>query len=45
MNKTIAGALLLIAASMLAGCQTMKGMGEDIQGGGRSIERAADKAS
>jgi len=34
-------ALLLLV--LLAGCNTFKGMGRDIEGAGQAIERAADK--
>jgi len=34
-------ALLLAALSMLAGCNTMEGLGKDIKKGGESIEKAA----
>jgi entericidin B len=37
----IAAALL----SMVAGCNTMEGMGQDVQAGGRAVERAADKTN
>ncbi|NCN89221.1 MAG: entericidin A/B family lipoprotein [Gallionella sp.] len=35
--------VLLLAMGMLAGCNTMKGLGEDIQKGGQVLEKAADK--
>ena len=44
MKKIIAGILFMAVAGVLAGCETMKGAGKDIQGGGRSVERAANKA-
>ena len=44
MKKIIAGILFMASVVVLAGCETMKGAGKDIQGGGRSVERAADKA-
>jgi predicted small secreted protein len=34
---------LLLAVLMLAGCNTMEGMGKDIQKGGQAIEKAASK--
>ena len=34
--------LLLICAWALSGCHTVRGVGEDIQSGGRAIERTAD---
>ena len=33
--------MFIVVAVTLAGCETMKGAGKDIQGGGRNIERAA----
>jgi entericidin B len=33
---------LLIVSSILTGCNTIRGAGEDIQEGGEAIERAAD---
>ncbi len=40
MKKTIA---LLLAAWVLAGCNTMEGLGKDIQKGGEKLEKAATK--
>lgn len=34
--------LFLSAVLMLAGCNTMQGLGEDIRGAGAAIERAAE---
>ena len=34
---------LLIAAYLLAGCNTMSGAGQDIQKGGEKLENAADR--
>ena len=34
---------LLAAAFILAGCNTIHGMGQDIQKAGTAIEKAADK--
>ncbi len=34
-------ALLLVTLAALSGCNTMKGLGEDIQKGGQAIEKAA----
>ena len=43
--KTIAvGIMLVFTVVLITGCETMKGAGKDIQGGGRSIERVAAKA-
>ncbi len=36
-------AILLVAAAFLAGCNTLKGMGQDIQKAGSAIENAANK--
>lgn len=33
----------LLAALTLAGCNTVHGLGQDVQAGGRAIERAADR--
>ncbi len=42
-KKIFAGLLLVLLLSVLAGCHTIHGAGEDIEGAGRSIERATDK--
>jgi len=34
----------LLAMVVLAGCNTMEGLGKDIKKGGEAIEQAADKA-
>ncbi|HEY5994002.1 MAG TPA: entericidin A/B family lipoprotein [Gallionellaceae bacterium] len=34
-------AIVLAALAMLAGCNTMEGLGKDIKKGGESIEKAA----
>ena len=44
MKKLMAGIMFIVVATALVGCETMKGAGKDIQGGGRSIERVAAKA-
>jgi predicted small secreted protein len=41
MIKTIA--TLLAAAFLLAGCNTMKGLGQDVQKAGEKLENAAAK--
>ena len=41
MMKTIA--MLIAAAFVLAGCNTMKGFGEDMQKAGQKIEETAKK--
>lgn len=35
-------ALLALGCAVLAGCNTMAGMGKDIQTGGQKLENAAD---
>ncbi len=35
--------LALLAVPLLAACNTMEGMGQDIQKGGKSIEKSADE--
>ena len=40
MKKLIA--LLALGCALLAGCNTMAGMGKDIQTGGQKLENAAD---
>jgi predicted small secreted protein len=40
MKKFLIGMVVLAA---LAGCNTFKGLGEDIQRGGEAIEKAASK--
>ena len=39
--KKIATLIALSAAFVLAGCNTVKGMGQDVQRAGSAIERAA----
>jgi predicted small secreted protein len=41
MKRLLLIALLLAAASGLSACQTMKGLGEDVQTLGEKIERGA----
>jgi predicted small secreted protein len=43
MMKTIAMLLAVSLAALLAGCNTVKGAGQDIQKAGTAIEKAADK--
>jgi predicted small secreted protein len=48
MNKAMktlpaASVLLLILASMLSACNTVKGVGKDIEKAGEVIQRGADK--
>ena len=41
--KAIAAILSLAVLGLLGGCNTMEGVGQDVQAGGKAIERAADK--
>ena len=41
MKRFIAGIIFVACTVALVGCETMKGAGKDIQGGGRSIQKAA----
>jgi len=34
---------LVTAMAVVAGCNTISGMGKDVQAGGRAVEKAADK--
>ncbi|WP_371877588.1 entericidin A/B family lipoprotein [Geomonas paludis] len=45
MKRKIAAAVAVILACMwtLTGCHTVKGFGEDLQSGGRAIERASGR--
>ncbi|HWS01891.1 MAG TPA: entericidin A/B family lipoprotein [Gammaproteobacteria bacterium] len=36
-------AILLVAALFLAGCNTMKGLGQDIENAGEAIQEAGSK--
>jgi predicted small secreted protein len=41
--KTVAYTLILIASAvLLSGCETVEGMGRDVQKAGTAIEKAAD---
>jgi len=42
MKRFIAGIMLVVCAAALAGCGTMRGFGQDMQGGGRNIQKAAE---
>ena len=42
MKRTIASVAVALSLA-LAGCNTVKGMGQDVQKAGTAIERAADK--
>lgn len=43
--KAIAMVLCTAVLGFLAGCNTVEGLGQDVQAGGRAVERAADKAN
>ncbi len=43
MRKIAAGIVLLMCVVALSGCHTVKGVGEDIESGGRAIERSSGK--
>ena len=43
--KTFAAILAAAVLSMIAGCNTVEGVGQDVQAGGRAIERGADKSN
>ena len=44
MIRTIAVAMaLFMCMLMLSGCHTVKGVGEDVQSGGRAIEKSSGK--
>ncbi len=36
--------VLIVMSALLAGCNTIEGVGKDIKKGGEVIEKAADKA-
>ncbi|WP_311065850.1 entericidin A/B family lipoprotein [Halomonas sp. DWK9] len=43
MKRTIAlGTLLLATLLVISGCNTVRGMGQDIEQGGEAIQRSAD---
>jgi len=43
MGKSNMVLLLLVAAFVLGGCNTVEGVGKDLKQGGEAIERAAKK--
>ena len=43
--KALAAILAAAALSTVAGCNTMEGVGQDVQAGGRAVERSADQAN
>ena len=40
--KAIVWGLLVLFSISLAGCHTVQGAGEDVQGAGRAVERATE---
>ncbi|MCB8888122.1 MULTISPECIES: entericidin A/B family lipoprotein [Halomonadaceae] len=43
MKKLLAASfVLLVSASVLAGCNTVSGAGQDVQAGGRAVQEAAE---
>lgn len=43
MKQLIAAIIFVACAVALAGCGTMKGFGQDMQGSGQSIQKAASR--
>lgn len=45
MKRRVVAAVAVILVSMwaLSGCNTVKGVGEDVQSGGRAVERSSGK--
>jgi entericidin B len=41
--KALAAILAAAVLSFIAGCNTVEGLGQDVQAGGRAVERSADK--
>ena len=41
MKRFLAVMMFIAVAGALVGCETMKGAGRDIQGGGQNIQKAA----
>jgi entericidin B len=41
--KLLIAAILVFFATAVAACNTTKGVGEDLQKGGRAIERSAER--
>ena len=42
-SKTIAAMLTVLAMAVMAGCNTMEGLGKDVKSVGQSLESSADK--
>jgi predicted small secreted protein len=43
LKKNIIGTFILLACTVLGGCNTMEGVGTDIKQGGAALERTADR--
>lgn len=43
-RKLLLACAALLATLTLAGCNTVEGVGEDLQGGGRAVENAANSS-
>ena len=43
MRFRIIAALLFVAMAVMAGCNTMEGLGKDVKSVGQSLESSADK--
>ncbi len=41
MQRLITGVIFVACVAALVGCETMKGAGRDIEGGGQNIQKAA----
>ncbi len=44
MDKTTILSLLIIAGLIIAGCETTKGVGKDMEKAGQDIQKAADNS-
>jgi predicted small secreted protein len=42
-SRKLVAAALLMAMAGLAACNTMEGAGQDVQAGGRALEKSADR--
>jgi entericidin B len=42
-RKIVAAVVLLMCLWTLSGCHTVKGVGQDVESGGRAIERSSGK--
>lgn len=42
LTQVVLFSILLASAALLSGCNTTEGIGQDVQSGGRAIERAAE---